>query len=101
MDVFSLLNESYSMLPAEQQQQERKALAHHLNGLLLHDFPALVQLLYRVDVPEKKVAETLKLYPDRNAGELLADLLIQRVTEKVAARKAFRSAEGESEEERW
>jgi hypothetical protein len=101
MDVFSLLNESYSTLPAEQQQNGREALAHHLNGLLLHDFPALVQLLYRVDVPEKKVMETLKLYPDKNAGELLADLLIERIQQKRAAKETFRPSAGESEEERW
>lgn len=101
MDVFSLLNESYLTLPPQQQQKEREALVRYLNDLLLHDFPSLVQLLYRVDVPEKKVKEVLKQHPDRDAGELIADLLIERIEEKRAAKKAFRQSSDDSEEERW
>lgn len=101
MDVWPLLAEFDAGLPAEKQQSLKKQLAVYLNDLLLHDFPQLVQVLYRVDVPEKKIKTVLQQHPSTDAGELLADLLLQRQAEKKASRHRFQSPPDTSDEERW
>jgi hypothetical protein len=64
----------------------KRSLAFYVNDLLLNDFPRLVQLLYRIDVSEKKVKEVLRAAPDQDAGLLIADLIVQRQLEKWKAR---------------
>lgn len=102
MEISSLLNELNSSLPVVRKETIKQQLAVYLNDLLLHDFQALVQLLYRVDVPEKGLKTVLQENPTEDAGDLLADLLIERQLEKAAARKKFSSPpSSETEEERW
>ncbi len=101
MNVLPLLQDLDPNLSAEQKKALKDRLAIYLNDLLLHDFHALVQLLYRVDVPEKKLKATLKENPTEDAGHLLAELLIQRQLEKKAVKNSFQFPPGESEEERW
>jgi hypothetical protein len=102
MDVLPLLTELNSGLPAERQATLKQQLAQYLNHLLLHDFPALVQLLYRVDVPEKKLKAVLADHAGEDAGVLMADLMIERQQQKMEARKNFRVKERYDDgEERW
>lgn len=79
----------------------KKQLSQYLNHLLLHDFSQLVQLLYRLDVSEEKVKRTLKENGEQDAGDLLAELILQRQAEKKAARDAQRFSSEASNEERW
>lgn len=77
-------------------------LAAVLNHLVEHDFESLVQLLYRVDVPEKAVRQLLQQEPTRDAGLLLATLLLDRQAAKDATRNQFRqSGDDIPEEDRW
>ena len=78
MDVLPLLDEYQATLPVERKQALKSELAACLNDMLLHNFHGLVQVLYRVDVSEKKLKAVLKENPTEDAGNLLADLLIQR-----------------------
>jgi hypothetical protein len=55
------------------------ALATRINDLIDHDFGHLVQLLYQIDVSEKKINEVLALHADQPAGELLATLVLERM----------------------
>lgn len=101
MDVWPLIEEMASAQPKEKKENLKQALSAYLNELLQHDFAVLVQLLYQVDVPEKKVKRVLQENPETDAGELLADLMIERQQEIAAARKQFRFPTDASEEERW
>jgi hypothetical protein len=102
MNVLPVLDELNTSLPDEQRQTLMQTLAAYLNGLLLHDFPALVQLLYKVDVPEKMLKDVLLDNPGKDAGDLIARLLVERQRQKIASRQAFRgSAANESGEEKW
>ena len=101
MDAWLLLQEWKEELPAGEKKTIRARLAQHLNDLLLHDFAALVQVLYRVDVPEANVKTVLQQNPGTDAGELLADLLLQRMKEKEAVRKKFPTPPPQADEERW
>lgn len=77
-------------------------LVAYVNELITQDFNQLLTLLYRLDINEKKLKQTLADHPDQNAGELIAKLIIDRQAEKKKSREAFKQKDWEgSEEERW
>jgi len=101
MDVVATLDLITASPSLTEQEERRKELAAYLNHLILNDFSALIQFLYRVDVSEQKLKTVLKENPQADAGELLAELLIQRQKEKTAARKNSPLADEPSGEEDW
>ncbi len=77
-------------------------LVAYVNELITRDFNQLVSLLYRLDISEKKLKQTLADHPDQNAGELIAKLIVDRQEEKKKSREAFKQKDWESsEEEKW
>lgn len=77
-------------------------LVAFVNELITQDFNQLLTLLYRLDINEKKLKQTLADHPDQNAGELIAKLIIDRQEEKKKSRETFKQKDWEgSEEERW
>ena len=101
MDVGLLLQQLAAPLSIEKRDLVREQLSSYINQLLLCDFHALVQLLYRVDVPEQKLKDVLKENPHEDAGNLIADLIIQRQQEKYFLRKSFPSSNNIPDEEKW
>lgn len=101
MDVVSLLQQIEPSLTANKKESLRKQLSACINELLLHDFSSLVQLLYKVDVPEQKLKSVLKENPHEDAGNIIADFIIQRQQEKLESRKNFSSSSNVSDEEKW
>lgn len=101
MDVFPLLAQVNTDLSPDKRDELKKQLATYLNELLLHDFHSLVQLLYRVDVSEKKLKTVLQESPNEDAGNLLAELVLQRQLEKLETKRRFQFPDDASEEERW
>ena len=61
----------------------RVQLSSFINDLINKDFNALIQLLYRIDVDEKKLKTLLKQHQDVEASLLIADLIIQRQFKKL------------------
>ncbi len=77
-------------------------LVAFVNELITQDFNQLLLLLYRLDINEKKLKQTLADHPDQNAGELIAKLIVDRQEEKKRSREAFKQKDWESsEEEKW
>jgi hypothetical protein len=77
-------------------------LAKAVNELIANDFPALVHILYRVDVNEAKLKQMLAVHPDENAGYTIARMLLQRQIQKEETKKMFAAqATKNNEEERW
>jgi hypothetical protein len=73
-----------------------------INQLILNNFERLIQLLYRLDVSEAKLKSLLQQHPDKNAGNLIAQLIIERQIQKVKYKmEAVAFEENESDEERW
>ena len=93
-----------NQLNTVQKQELKDQLIFYINHLLLHDFNKLVQILYRVDVSEKKLKELLHENPQTDAAVIIADLLIKRQEEKIKTREAFKSNPSTDEttnEEKW
>jgi hypothetical protein len=85
-------------ITAEKLQQE---LAAFVNNLINTNFEKLVSLLYRIDVSELKLKALLKNNEDKNAGEIIAALIIERQQQKIKSRQLFSRDEDISEEEKW
>lgn len=99
------LNKQWGLqLPLRLTAEELEArLAERLNALIRDDFPALVQLLYQQDVSEQKLRLLLQTQPGEDAGLIMARLVIHRVLQKIATRRAYRSKppNDDCSEERW
>jgi hypothetical protein len=73
-----------------------------INELINKDFQSLIQLLYRIDVDEKKIRVYLEQQQNEESAPLLADLIIERQSQKIASQKYFSSKKyPESDEEKW
>jgi hypothetical protein len=76
-------------------------LAEKLNGWILHDFPTLLQFLYRVDISESKLRLLLQANPHTDAGKILAELVLERQWQKIQTRRQYKPGDAGSDEERW
>lgn len=76
-------------------------LSNEINQLIVHDFTALVQILYRLDVSEAKLKMVLSQNPKEDAGRLIAALIIERLKKREEVRKQFPAQENIPEEDRW
>jgi hypothetical protein len=75
-------------------------LAAEINQLILTNFERLVHLLYRIDVSETKLKTLLKENPDKDAGKLIALLMVERQLQKIKL-KSTTQENDDCEEERW
>ena len=88
-------------LPGSEEAEFRDKLADAINYLAQHDFNALVQLLYRRDVSESTLREILDLDKSRDAGSIIAELLIEREEQKAESRKRFKRNDSIPDDEKW
>lgn len=101
MDVSAALQKLTTNLSVDEKSGVKRELSAYLNYLLINDFPALVQILYRVDVSEEKLTSVLKENKEADAGDLLSELLMQRQVEKTALRQSSPPSENLSDDEGW
>ena len=78
-----------------------RQLVDAMNDLLVNDFNALVQILYRLDVDENKIRASLAGNVGTDAAELIARLLLERQVQKLQYRKSVKTDLPEDEGERW
>lgn len=78
------------------------AVTHQINDWLNNDFNRLLSVLYRIDVSEEKLKQALKENPHIDAGKIILDLIVERLTEKEESRKRFRQRDNDIDErEKW
>ncbi len=83
-----------SYLPAEllkEKQYSIKELEINILSILREDFNMLVNILYRIDVKESKVKEAFKLHNDTEIAKQLAQLVVERISQKIEIRKKYNS----------
>lgn len=76
-------------------------LSEIIDHLIEKDFKKLVYVLYKVDVSEVKLKQLLQSANNEKASDIIAKLIIERQTQKIASRKKFTSNDNFSEEEKW
>lgn len=76
-------------------------LAAKVNSLIGTDFSRLVQLLYRMDVSEARLRQLLAANPDKDAGMLIAGLMVERELQKIRTRRQFKASNDIPDDEKW
>ena len=79
-------------------------LKEAINHLIESDFPGLVQILYRIDVSETRVRQSLQQSPQEDAATLLAEIIVNRMLQTISTRKAWQqknAADDIADEEKW
>ncbi len=79
----------------------KQELIDYLNGLIVQNFPLLVQILYRLDINETKLKLLLKQNTNQEAAAIIADLIIEREQQKELTKKMFASQVTIPEEDKW
>ncbi|HSR38537.1 MAG TPA: hypothetical protein VLL95_06445 [Phnomibacter sp.] len=98
--IDNLLHESSELVVANPEWYHQLKAA--VNDLINHDFDALLQLLYRVDVSESKLRTMLQKLPGNDAAEIITNLLVERHLQKIKSRRENQQRdESISDEERW
>lgn len=97
-DKIIVLTNSIQEVPSK---DLRNQLISFINDLINEDFNALVQLLYRVDVNEKKLKELLKQNENADAAVIIADLIISRQLQKIESKKQFSQRKKTDAEDSW
>jgi len=91
-DSLKVLSEQLQMYGLEHNTEEEKfaEFASFLEHLLHNDPNKLIAILYRIDVSEKKLKQTLAENKQRiPEGQIIANLLIERQREKIKFRKKY------------
>jgi hypothetical protein len=79
----------------------REVLVAHINSLINENFEELINLLYRIDVNETTLKQSLERHPENNSAEIIVSLIIERQTSKLSSRNRFSGRNDVSDEERW
>lgn len=82
-------------------EQLHQELAAFINHLINTNFEKLISLLYRIDISEAKLKELLQHNEDKNAGEIIAALIIERQQQKIKTRQMFSRDDDIAEEDKW
>jgi hypothetical protein len=64
-------------------------------------FERLVNLLYRMDVDEKKTETGFERKSGTDAGMIITELIIERQVQKIKSRKEFGQTPPAGDEEKW
>lgn len=96
-----LMQEFDIQLQDPSEEAFKQHLANRINYLIEHDFYALIQLLYRIDINEGTLKDTLSANTSMDAGDLIAELIIHRQLEKIALKKQFKQQDDINEADRW
>jgi len=99
--LITLLNDHQQRSPATETALLQK-IAALVNELIQHDFPKLVQILYRADISEKKLKENIAQAGNDDTAQIIARMLLERQQQKSALRQSFTSSqESIPDEEKW
>jgi hypothetical protein len=99
--IQEVLGKDFDLSGCQNQQDLLKSLAAQINHLIQADFHRLVAFLYRQDISELKLRQTLEENTDKDAGELIASLVVERQLQKLQTRQAFKPQQDIPEDEKW
>ena len=101
MEINALLQTLQAGLPGAEYNALQKKLEDHLRFLILHDQERLVQLLYTVDIDERKLKALLQQHPNEDAAAIMCTMILQRQQEILQAREQYREKFTADDDEGW
>ena len=78
-----------------------QVLAAGINHLIDTDFTRLINILYRIDISENTLKETLNTHAGEDAGLLIANLIIERQLQKLQMRAMFKPQQNIPDDDKW
>lgn len=84
-----------------QSKEQFEKLVNCITVLINTNFPALIQLLYRLDISENKLKENLTNNPGNNSAAIISTIIIERQVEKIISRENIKMNDSQNDEERW
>jgi hypothetical protein len=103
-DIIESINKEWAieLRPSLSEDDLIDAFAIHVNDMIVHHFSQLITALYRIDVSEQKIRQTLIENPKADAGRIIAHLVVERQKQKIKTREQFSPRENHNdEEEKW
>lgn len=101
MEIKHLLQQLQPAIKEDALNDLKQALQDRIAYLIEHDFEKLVQLLYTIDVDEKGLKHLLQQQQERDAAEIITELIMERQLQKMAARQQTQNNTDATDEERW
>ncbi len=83
------------------EKMSKEDLANAINYLIEQDFHALIQILYRLDINEDFLKQTLHDNAEKDAGLLIANMIIDRQIQKEKFKKQFKQQDDIADEDKW
>lgn len=80
-------------LKSNQEEIILKKLSNYIDELIKKDFASLIQLLYKIDINEKKIKENLANNTTQTESEIIAKMIIEREKEKINTRNLNKETE--------
>ena len=102
-DLIPAIKLSFNIeLPDDLSMEELKqSLSAYINQLIQTDFEKLVSLLYQIDVNESKLKYLLQENKKEDAGNSIAELILERQLQKIKSRRDAKNKNDISEDEKW
>jgi len=81
---------------------DKQLLIEKVNELIVTDFEKLVGILYRLDVNENKIKGFLDQHTNKDAAEIIVNLMLERELEKRKSRRQYSRRDNDIDEnEKW
>ena len=102
-EAIQIVEQNLGLVPAKKNDNIRmEFLAEKINDLLNTDFQRLISILYRMDINESKLRALLQNNPGTDAGILIAEMMVERESQKIKTRReSSRRDNNIDEEEKW
>jgi hypothetical protein len=103
-DDIMLLQKSlidFDLSTCQNEKELQQKLAAEINDLILNDFSKLVRILYRLDINEQRLKKILQENSGRDAGELIAGMMLEREIQKLKTRALTQPKTDIPDDEKW
>lgn len=95
------LSKDFNLCSTNSKTKLLEDLAVAINHLIQTDFAQLINILYRVDISERTLKETLQQQADKDAGWLIANLIVERQLQKQVMRAQFKPQQNIPDDDKW
>lgn len=103
LEIRNSITEQFELSCPEKISMEEleRELSVKINWLIQNNFEQLVFILYRIDVNESKLRLLLNQFTGEDTGKIIAQLIIERQTQKIITRQQFKQQHDIDENEKW
>ena len=95
------LANDFQLAGADSKAELLEKLSAGINQLIESDFSRLVTILYRIDISESKLKQTLHENPGQNAGDMIASLIVERQLQKQKSRQQSKPQQDIPDNDKW